>query len=271
MQQWLSWQVDSDLLTLLLVFWGSYAACWGWLRRNGSQIASVGRLICWTSGLLVISIALMSSIDTMAYSLFSVHMFQHVLLMAVAPPLLILGRPLSMWRVAFVRKTAKPTTRTYSLRDSLAAIFGFILRPPVAWALSTTILLVWHVPWLYDYALNHPSVHEYAEHTTLFLTFLAWWHPLIGSLPRFPYLATSKSRFLYLLAGMVPLVSLGIVILLAPDVIYTYYLNIPPVDSISTLLDQQIGAGVMLASGMVVLFSMALPLQYVDSVPLSYP
>ena len=265
------WKVDGDLLTLLLVFWLSYVLCWVWMRRGGNRTASIGRLVCWSSGLFVVSIALMSAIDTMAYSYLYVHMIQHMLLMEAAPPLLILGRPLSVWQVAFSSERIRQVAEAFPLRKALVAGLSFILKPPVAWGLSAATISVWHFPVAYDFALAHPSVHEYLEHTTLFLSSLAWWHPLIGSLPQFPYLSASRSRFLYVLAGMIPLVLVGVIILFAPHVIYSYYLGVQPTGALSGMADQEIGALIMLASDMTVLFAIALPLQYIDKVPLSYP
>jgi cytochrome c oxidase assembly factor CtaG len=71
--------------------------------------------------------------------------------------------------------------------------------------------------------------------------------------------------------SMLPLTLLGIFILFWPDVLYTYYLGVPRIGGISTGLDQQLGALVMLSSAMAVLFIMGLPLQYYKSRPLSWP
>ena len=253
-----SWQLDNDLLALLAALWVSYVVCWAWLRRICGR-ASVEGLIYWSLGLLVVSIALMSAIDTFADTFFSVHMGQHVLLMYVAAPLLLLGRPLSVWQVAFARGSAEGATRAYRWRDSLVAGLNFLLRPPVAWGLATATLCFWHLPPAFDYALVHPNVHQYVEHTTMFFAFLLWWHPLIGSTSRLPYLAAQRDRLLYLVAGMAPAMLLGLVILFWPHVIYAYYLTAPGNGGIPPMLDQQLGALVMLSVGMEAAYLIALP------------
>lgn len=271
MQQWFAWQPDIDLLVLLPAAWLLYVFCWIWLRRNRSHAISIGRLVCWSSGLLVISIATMSSIDTMADSLFFIHMLQHILLIDLAPPLLLLGRPFSMGQALFARKHTGHMTEMFPMQNTLVKGTGLLLKPAVAWIVSTITLCVWHVPWFYNYALVHPNVHEFGEHLTLFLAFLIWWHPLIGSIPRFPYLSTSASRFFYLVASMIPSVLLGALILFWPDILYTYYLNVPRIAGISAAFDQQLGALVMLSGDMAVLFIMGLPLQYYKTRRLSWP
>ena len=266
MQLWLSWQWSSDLVALLLAAWVAYVMCWVRVRRSGNHAASVGRLVCWFSGLMVVAIAVLSPIDELADSFLSVHMVQHILLIYVAPPLGLLAQPISIVREALARKRPGPTAGTTKLQNSISRGFAFILRPSMAWGLSTITLLVWHLPAAYDYALAHEAVHEYGEHLTLVLAFLVWWHPLIGSILQLPYLAASKSRFLYLVASMVPMALLGILILFWPDVFYSHYLGIP-----GALYDQHIGGLIMLGSSMVVLFVMGLPLQYYDKRPLPWP
>ncbi len=264
MAEWLSWELNNDVLALLAAFWVAYTLGWGWLRLRGNSAASVGRLVCWSSGLLTIAIATMSAIDAMASSLLSLHMVQHVLFMYVAPPLMLLARPLSLWQAAFSSRNATPASGVFPLQSSVLKCLRFILKPGIAWAVATITLLVWHVPAAYDYALLHPNVHDYVEHTTMFFAFLIWWHPLIGSMPSFPYLATSKARFIYVVASWIPSMVLGWVILFWPTVLYTYYLSVPQTASLSIQLDQQLAALIMLASGWATLFVLAIPLEQKD-------
>ncbi len=63
------------------------------------------RTVSFAAGLLTIVIALDSPIDTYADQLFWVHMLQHILLLTVAPPLILLGRPWPrMWRALPLRR-----------------------------------------------------------------------------------------------------------------------------------------------------------------------
>ena len=68
------------------------------------------------AGLVVILIALASPIDSLADKLFWVHMVQHVLLLTVAAPLIVLGAPwMSIWRplpLGFRRSVAKTVSRS---------------------------------------------------------------------------------------------------------------------------------------------------------------
>ncbi len=267
MEQWLSWELGSNLAgviffaVVLAVLLIPYAVAWARLRRSGNQTASAGRLAFWVAGLLVIVIATMSPIDELSVRLFSFHMIQNLLLINLAPPLLLLGRPLSLWK-ALGRQRGQATGEGATVENAACRAFQYLTRPRLAWGLATITLLLWHVPWLYDHALAHNVVHELVENTTLFLAFVVWWQPLIRSLPSSPYLDTNKGRFFYLLAGMAPMMLLSLLILFWPSVLYTYYVGAPQTYGLSTMLDQQIGGGIMFFSGMTVLIFLALPLQY---------
>ena len=268
----LEWQWDPDLVGLLLAGCIIYVLCWRRVRRRGNRkVASVGRLVFWLSALLVVAIALLTAIDDLSDAYFSMHMVQHMLLIDVVPPLGLLARPVSLLYAAFAGKPLETAGAVSAGPNALLRFFRFILKPPVAWAIATVALLAWHLPVAYDFALNHIYVHEFGEHLSLLIVFLIWWHPLIGTLPQLPYLATPRGRFFYLLASMVPGMLLGIVILFWPHVLYSYYLVHPRTSGITIMFDQQLGAAVMWAGSMVVFLWMALPLQYHDEFPLKWP
>ncbi len=240
MSYWSSWSWEPDLVGLLLVFGLAYVLGWGRLRWLGyRQMATAGRLSLWLSGLLVIAIALMSPIEALQPSLLFVHMVQHMLLMFLAPPLLLLAYPLSLW----------PWGLQSNFRQNfLLKSLSFLARPPVALGLSTVALWLWHLPSLYDYALDHQGIHE-LEHATLFVFFLLYWWALIGSVHHMPRLATNIRRFLYLAAGAMQAGLLGALFTFSNNVLYTHYLAAPRVSSLSVLADQQLGGAIMWFSG----------------------
>lgn len=291
MHQLLSWQWSPGIVAILLMAGIAYAVGWIRVRRSYKNIATVGRLICWFSGLLVFAIAVLSALHALSYSLLSVRMIQLMLLIELAPPLLLLARPMSILQTAFASRRASSeagvssplielehdghpagsTTMVSSLQNPLLKGGAFILKPTAAWVIATITLVFWHLPVAYDYAMAHESVLMYGEYLSLFVGHLIWWHPLIGSIPQLPYLSTAKSRLFYLLAGMVVPMPLGILLTFWPNIIYTFYLDAPAVAGISHAFDQQLGGNIMLAYGMAVLFIMGYPLQYYDRSPLSWP
>ncbi len=195
------------------------------------------------AGLLTIVIALLPPIDTLSDSLFSVHMFQHVLLIEVAPPLIVLGRPWTrIWRLV-------PLSRRRAVAKSVArgpwtAPVRWLGRPAVAFVLMNGTFLLWHVPALYDAALANVGVH-YLEHVTFFFTALVLWMHLLGDGP-FKVRLAPLARSVYAVGAMVVGWALAIVIATAPSPLYAHYADLASRPwGLSALADQQLAAGVM--------------------------
>ena len=83
----LGWPLSAITVTATLYLFG------GWTSATSTSLAKRGRGAAFYAGLVVLALAVCSPIDAFADALFWVHMVQHVLLMMVAPPLLLLGRP----------------------------------------------------------------------------------------------------------------------------------------------------------------------------------
>jgi cytochrome c oxidase assembly factor CtaG len=106
-------------------------------------------------------------------ALFSVHMVQHLLLVVVAAPLLVLGEPLTatLWALP---PQARRTVGRWGRAHAVRALWRLLRHPLTAWVLHVAALWVWHAPRLYDAAVRHPGVHV-LEHATFFGTALLFW------------------------------------------------------------------------------------------------
>jgi putative membrane protein len=133
-------------------------------RRRRPDLADWPRVVVFAAGIALMPVALIV-LDEQADSNLAVHMTQHVLIGDLAAALLVLSvrGPLALFVVP--APVLRPLART-PLRK--------LVRPKIAYVLWAANLGIWHVPWLYDVALRHDSVH-YAEHA-LWTTFglLAW-------------------------------------------------------------------------------------------------
>ncbi len=206
------------------------------------------REICLLGGLVTVLAALDSPLDALADDLFWAHMLQHVLLMMVAAPLVVLAAP---W-TAFWRPLPLPlrrwAARGIAKNPSLAWVrrsARFVGRPVPAWVLFNADLAVWHVPAVYDLTLRNTAVH-YAEHASFLLLGILFWIQLIESPPFRPRL-TAFGRVVYVAAGSVASWLLAVVLMLATTPLYpAQYVGR---HGISPLTDQQIAAGVMLGPG----------------------
>ncbi len=205
------------------------------------------RVASFFAGLLMIVLALNSPIDAYADTLFWVHMIQHILLLTVAPPLILLGRPWPrMWR-ALPLQTRTTVGRTIA-RSRLAAPLRALAAPLPAFLLFNGIFVAWHIPALYNATLTNNLVHQ-CEHALFFFTGLLFWARVIDPGPLRPRLIWPM-RIAYTLGAMVVGWVLAIALVLAPHPLYAHYATLAArPGGISALTDQQIAGGIMWVPG----------------------
>jgi cytochrome c oxidase assembly factor CtaG len=203
------------------------------------------RALFYQAGVLVLLLALESPIDVLGEDyLFSAHMLQHLLLILIVPPLLLLGIPrewferLLDWRPA----------------GKLERLLG---RPAIALILAVVTLYVWHIPALYDAAVENEAIHS-LEHLSFLVAATIFWWPAINPIVDKRRLS-APGIMLYIFASAVANTVLGIILTFAPAVIYPVYLY--PDDSfgilamirtgwgLDPLSDQQLGGLLMWIPG----------------------
>lgn len=198
------------------------------------------RAAAFYGGVAVVLLALDTPIDAYADRLFWVHMLQHVLLLTVVPPLLVLGRPWPrLWRPLPV-EVRREGARFFAAAAPLA-------RPDVALAVLAATMAAWHVPFLYDATLHGDLVHQ-LEHLSFVLAGIVFWAAILGAPPLRARLDGGR-RCLYLVLALVPGWILAIVLALAQTPLYSYAALERRPGGISALADQQLAAGVMWVPG----------------------
>ena len=211
------------------------------LRREPLREAS------FFAGLLVIIVALNSPIDYYADQLFWVHMIQHILLLTVAPPLILLGRPWPrLWR-AFPLEVRTTVGRNLA-RGRFTAPVRVMSGPLAAWILFNATLVVWHIPAAYNATLTSNLIHQ-TEHAMFFFFGLLFWARVIDPGPLKPRLVWPM-RIAGVAGAMVVGWLLAIVLVLAPHPLYAHYASLAHrPGGISALTDQQLAAGMMWVPG----------------------
>lgn len=214
-------------------------------RRAGS------RALFFYSGLLAILIALAPQVDALADRLFWAHMIQHLLLLVVATPLIVLGRPWFPLARPFPVRVRRAFARTLLHSPALAparGLFRVLTRPPGAWLAFTGTLVLWHLPDPYDLTLRNTGVHI-LEHASFLLFGMLFWAQVIGSSRPATRLSHAR-RIGYVAAAVMINVGLSIFLAFAQHPPYSPYgqLTSRP-GGISALADQQIGAGIMWTAG----------------------
>ncbi len=142
-----------------------------------ARVTAFGRGHAWLfgGGLLAIAFALLSPLDAAAERSFAAHMTQHLVLILVAAPLLVLGRPLlpAIWTLppSWRRRGGRWWAGVPAVRVGLAAMTA----PSVVWIAHAAALGFWHIPVAYAWALRYEPVHA-AEHASFLVTgCLFWW------------------------------------------------------------------------------------------------
>ena len=190
------------VLLLLPAIWYAAGVRAVWAQAGRGHGVSGARALSFGVGLAVIAASLFSPLDNLADALFSAHMVQHLLLIMIAAPLLVLGAPLvpMLWALPAARRRAVGGwwNRSRAVRPAVLVL----THPGVAFTLHTLALWFWHFPLPYQAALEHEWLHALEHLSFVGTASLLWWvvlqpvgprrrpHPLR---PRSSYSTTSRS------------------------------------------------------------------------------
>lgn len=221
--------MPSAVIVLLLVL---YVRRFAQARRAARTTRGVElwRLGSWLLGLTALAAALVSPIDTLADQVFFIHMIQHVLLLDVVPIFLILG---------LSKVLLRPIARTVL---ELERGLGVIAHPAFAVAAYVGLMMVWHIPALYDAALEHDAIHVLEHVTFASVGFLYWWHLLS---PVRSHVMTGFSPVIYMLTTKFFVGVLGVGITFARDPLYAFYERGEQVWGLTPLDDQALAGAIM--------------------------
>jgi cytochrome c oxidase assembly factor CtaG len=186
----------------------------------------------------VLALALFSPVDAVGGELFAVHMVQHELLMLIAAPLLVLGRPLLVAGCAFPRRFARAARR-------LSRQAEWMSRGLAAWTIHAVALWVWHAPVLFDAAVQSETVHA-LQHLSFLGAAMLFWHSLVrsGRQPRAAGLGVAS-----LFTTALHTSALGALLTFAASPWYSPYAATTGTWGLSPLEDQQLGGLVMWVPG----------------------
>jgi putative membrane protein len=226
-----SWTFDPGALALIGLATALYVPRWVRVRRSdGPRAAPIVRLASFASAMLTLVAALVSPIDRLGEQAFAMHMTQHILLLDIAPILLI---------ASLTKVILRPVTRRLQRLEQAAGPLG---HPAAAVVLYVAVMWAWHVPSLYDAALEHSTVHAF-EHTCFMSAgLLYWWHLLSPIRSRAMH---GMTPVVYMLSTKLLVGLLGIAITFAPDSFYTFYKDRPPIWGLDAGTDQAVAGAIM--------------------------
>ncbi len=166
-------------------------------------------------------------------------MVQHVLLGDIAPLLMLLG---------LSRVIMRPATRRL---QRLERALGPFAHPATGIVLWLALIYLWHIPTMYDAALENPALHV-LEHMCFFAAGVAVWWPLIQPVPMRRRL-TGLWTFAYIGAAKAGLAALGLYLVWSSTVAYSYYETVPRIWGLSAIEDQNVGGAIMMVEQSIVL------------------
>jgi putative membrane protein len=239
-----TWSWDPSVIVGCIALLGVY-----FVAVRGRMTAR--HTIFFSSSVLVLFLALESPLEELGDTyLFSAHMLQHLLLILMVPPLLLLGLP--HWLVQRIL--------AWPLASQIEQILS---RPLVAWLVGTVTLWVWHLPVLYNATLLNENIHI-VEHLNFLVTATIFWWPVLTPVVKEKRL-TPLTTIFYLFAAAGSSSALGIILTFASPGLYPAYLQ--PEDTFGALsllrdtwgltptVDQQLGGLLMWVPGSLVYLS----------------
>jgi len=201
------------------------------------------REVSFYSGVLLAFAVLEPPFDDWADKWLSAHMSQHIVLMTVVPPLVVLGRPWPRMWLPFPLSARRVVGGGLSRSAAFRRSAGFVKRPPVALVVQSAAVGIWHVPQLYDAAARSESIHV-LEHVCFVAPALVFWGALLDAPPvraRIDHL----HRAIWFTAAMIPSWILAVMLAFASAPLYAVY---------PSMTDQQVAAGVMWVPGSLAYF-----------------
>jgi putative membrane protein len=217
----------------------------GWYRLGNAlpNVLPVWRLGAFMGGLLSLWAAVGSPLAVLDHQLLTLHMLQHLLIMTVASPLILLGAPgvtflyVLPQRVFFT--VLKPILQYLPVRG----IGRIVSHPVFCWFASTAAVIGWHVPRLFALGMHSEGWHA-IEHASFLAAGLLFWWPVVQP---WPSLANWRrwSIPLYLFLAALPCDALSAFLTFCNRVVYPHYLSTHRLLDVSPLGDQEFAGALM--------------------------
>jgi putative membrane protein len=241
---WSAWAVSPEVTLPVVALASLYAVGVArlWARSAPGRGIRPREAFLFAAGWLALAVAVISPLHALGGVLFSAHMTQHELLMVVAAPLLVLGRPL----VAFVWALPKRWRRSvgrWARQSWVRAPWRVLTRPAVASAAHAAALGVWHLPGPYEATYYSAGLHA-LQHVSFLSTALLFWWALLRPAPGGEGESVAWLFVASLLTG-----ALGALLAFAPELWYPHYAATTGPWGLTPIDDQQLGGVIMWVPG----------------------
>jgi cytochrome c oxidase assembly factor CtaG len=227
------------LAASLLYGWGLSRL---WRHAGPGRGVRPRQAACFAGGIIVLALSLISPIDTLSDDLAWAHMTQHMMLMLVAAPLLVAGSPGIVAAWAMPHRWRQPLARLWASLGLRETSRWLLWHPVALWLLFAIVLWVWHLPALYEAALQSGLIHD-VQHLAFLGAACLYWRVLFDPIGRVKLTPALGVAYLFTtsLHGML----LGLFMALSPRYWYPSYGGTTQAWGLSPLEDQQVAGFIM--------------------------
>jgi cytochrome c oxidase assembly factor CtaG len=238
-----SWSIDPAIAFGLLVAAILYLRGWRILHRTAPAHFPAWRLGAFLGGVAALWIAIASPLDALSGLLLAAHMVQHLMLMFVAPPLILLGSPPLPWLRGLPRTFARDGIGPFLVWPPLRRFARTLTHPVIGWMAMAVSLCAWHVPAAFELALRSPAWHK-AEHACFLSASLLFWWSVARPFPTRPHWPAWTIP-IYLLAADILNTAVAAILTFSEHALYSPYESAPRLFG-TTPLSDQVTAGVIM-------------------------
>jgi cytochrome c oxidase assembly factor CtaG len=245
-----SWTLEPWIIIPLLLAGSIYLRGWRELHRRLPRRFSIWRLMAFQGGLSTLVLALASPLHELAEQLLQFHMIQHLMLMMVIPPLLLLGAPILPLLRGLPRPVLQHWVGPLFAITAFRRLARFLTHPIVCLVAFTVSTVAWHVPVLYELALSSEFWHN-VQHVCFLSTGLLFWWPVVQPWPSRPHWPR-WTMIPYLLLADIQNTAMSAFLIFSERVLYPTYAAVPRLWGISVLDDQAAAGAIMWVPGSVI-------------------
>lgn len=238
------WNLDPVLLLNFTILLWLYVRGLSriWYRAGIGRVVRPTQVAAMGAGMLALVAVLVTPVDALGEQLAWVHMVQHMILMTLAAPLIVLGAPSAIWLWGISPFWRRMFGRLLRLLQSWRIPARLLWQPIVIWSAYAAVMWLWHIPVLYEAALRNPFVHD-LQHLTFFIVACLFWRVVLDPVSRFRI--GPGVGVLYLFTTTLHATVLGVWMTLAPLPWYADYFGRSEMWGLTPLEDQQLAGLIM--------------------------
>ena len=254
-----SWHLHPPVEALILLSVAVYATGWWKIHQRRPDYFTLRHLLCFVAGEIALFVAIASPLHDLAEISLTAHMIQHVLLMMVIPPLILLGAPHLVFLFGLPEAMLQGLLKPFLGWTPLKRLVPILFRPVNCWIAFVATTLAWHTPVMFELALRSELWHA-VEHICFLATALLFWWPVIQPWPsraRWP----RWTMIPYLLLADLQNTALSAFLIFCDRVVYPTYAAAPRIFGMSVLEDQAAAGAIMWVPGS---FAFLIPLAFIS-------